>query len=117
MATVILNIPQIIGTNDCVALADGQKVHDEIANNLRAGNVIHVSFAGVRSIITAFLNAAIGQLYGDFKDDVIAKNLFLVDAKPEDAQKVKRVVDGAKLYFKDKKKFEASQRDVMGGND
>jgi hypothetical protein len=113
MATVKIIIPEIIGTPDCVATTDGQKVHDEIAANLRSGNTVQISFLGAKSIITAFLNAAIGQLYGDFKEDEIAGKLFLVDAKSDDIEKVRRVVAGAKTYFKDKKKFEAAQREAM----
>jgi hypothetical protein len=114
MATIKINIPATIGTGVCVATTDGQKVHDVIANNLRAGNFVEISFAGVTSIITAFLNAAIGQLYGEFKEEEIGAKLSLTDTKPADVEKVTRVVTGAKLYFKDKKKFEATQRDVMG---
>ena len=119
MATVKITISVITGTPDCVATTDGQKVHDQIASNLRAGNIVHVSFLGVKSIITAFLNAAIGQLYGEFKEDEISGKIFLIDAKADDIEKVRRVVAGAKLYFKDKKKFEEAKREAMGteGND
>jgi hypothetical protein len=114
MPTVNINISSIIGSPDCVSTADGQKVHDEIAASLRAGNIVHLSFKGVKSIITAFLNAAIGQLWGDFKDQELAGKILLVDAKPEDIEKVRRVVTGAKAYFKDKKSFDAAQREAMG---
>jgi len=114
MAIVRINVPEIIGTTDCVATADGQKVHDVIASNLREGNVVHVSFQGVKSIITAFLNAAIGQLYGEFKDEELSGKIVLIEAKKDDVAKVIKVVSGAKLYFKDKKKFDTAQQDALG---
>lgn len=114
MATVLLNVPTIIGTPDCVAADDGQKVHDEIAKNLRAGNTVYVSFKGVKSIITAFLNAAIGQLYGDFKEEEMSGKLFLTDARQDDIEKVRKVVAGAKVYFKDKRKFDEARKEAMG---
>ena len=118
MATIKINIAEVIGTGVCVATTDGQKVHDAIAVRLRAGDSVQISFSGVTSIITAFLNAAIGQLYGEFKEQEIVAKISMIDAKPDDLEKVNRVAAGAKLYFKDREKFESVRRDVMGhGND
>ena len=120
MAIVQINISETIGSPICVATSDGQKVHDLIAQNLRAGNRVVISFRGVERIITAFLNTAIGQLYGEFKEDEIKSKLSVsADAKPETLEKLVRVVSAAKLFFKDPKRFEAAKREGMGteGND
>ena len=49
----------------------------------------------------AFLNAAVGQLYGTFSEKKIRSLLKIEDAEQDDLALLKRVVDNAKLYFVD----------------
>ena len=48
----------------------------------------------------AFLNAAIGQLYGTLGEEKIRSLLKVKDVEPVDLALLKRVIDNAKLYFK-----------------
>src|ERR1700690_36485 len=107
---VELSAFEIVGSALCVASDDGQKVHDRIAIALRDERRVNLSFLNVKSITSAFLNAAIGQLYGEFPEDKIRANLHVSNAAPEDLALVKRVVDTAKVYFKSPEKFEAVVR-------
>ena len=95
----------IVGGPLCTSSDDGQLVHDRIAPLLRQGKRVALSFAQVDTVISAFLNAAIGQLYGEFKEEEIRDRLLLRDMAPEDLVLLKRVVENAKAYFKDPKRF------------
>jgi hypothetical protein len=95
----------IVGGPLCTSSDDGQLVHDRIAPLLRQGKRVALSFAQIDTVISAFLNAAIGQLYGEFKDEEIRDRLALRDMAPEDLVLLKRVVENAKAYFKDPKRF------------
>jgi hypothetical protein len=99
--TININVFEVVGNRLCVAASDGQKVHDQIATALKAGRQVHLSFANVASLTSAFLNTAIGQLYGEFSETDIRDNVSLSDLAPEDAALLKRVVETAKQYFKD----------------
>jgi hypothetical protein len=55
-------------------------------------------------LTAAFLNAAIGQLYGKFKEDQIRAQLKVKDMQPDDFALLKRVVDTAKQYFRNPKR-------------
>jgi len=59
----------IVGSPVCVSADDGQTVHDKIAPLLRDNRKVVVSFERVETLISAFLNAAIGQLYGEFPEE------------------------------------------------
>ncbi len=63
---------------------DGQKVHDKIAPLLREGRKVSLSFDRIETIISAFLNAAIGQLYGEFPEEKIRELFSVKDMSPED---------------------------------
>lgn len=109
-----LSVHEIIGSELCVASDDGQKVHDRIAAALKENREVVVSFLNVTSVTSAFLNAAIGQLYGSFREDQIRQRLKIQDMQPDDLALLKRVVDTAKQYFKDPERFNEAVRDVLG---
>jgi hypothetical protein len=105
-----LSILEIVGSPLCVASDDGQKVYDRIAAALKEGQRVTVSFLNVTSLTSAFLNAAIGQLYGSFSEDEIRSKLKVTDVQPDDRALLKRVVDTAKEYFKDPERFKKAER-------
>jgi len=91
-----LTIYGIVGSPLCVASEDGQKVYKRIAGALSEGRSVAVSFQNVTSLTSAFLNAAIGQLYGSFSEDDIRAKLRVQDMEPDDRALLKRVVVTAK---------------------
>lgn len=105
-----LSILEVVGSPLCVASDDGQKVHDRIAAAMKEGQGVTVSFLNVSSLTSAFLNAAIGQLYGSFSENEIRSKLKVADLEPDDRELLKRVVDTAKEYFKDPERFKRAER-------
>lgn len=102
---IVIRVFDVVGAPLCVASDDGKLVHDKVAPLLREGKKVVLSFAQVDTVISAFLNAAIGQLYGEFKEEEIRERLSVKDMAPEDMALLKRVVENAKAYFKDPKRF------------
>ena len=111
---ITLSVFETVGSPLCVASDDGQKVHDRIAAALKEGHKVNVSFLNVTSITSAFLNAAIGQLYGEFREDGIRAGLQVADMAQDDLVLLKRVVETAKAYFKDRQGFNRAISDVLG---
>ncbi len=112
--TITLSVFEIVGSPLCVASDDGQKVYERIAAALKEGRSVVVSFLNVTSLTSAFLNAAIGQLYDSFKEDQIRAKLKVQDTQPDDLALLKRVVDTAKAYFKDPKRFKEATKEMLG---
>ena len=96
---------EVVGSPFCVASSDGQKICDHLTAALKADRSIALSFRNVTALTAAFLNAAIGQLYGIFSEEQIRSRLKVVDVEPDDLALLKRVVDTAKLYFKEPRRF------------
>ena len=111
--SITLSVSKIVGNPLCVASDDGQKVYDRIAAGLKEGTNITVSFLKVSSLTAAFLNAAIGQLFGRFKEDQIGSQLKVKDMQPEDLALLKRVIDTATQYFEDPKRFNKAVQDTL----
>ena len=112
-----ISIFEVVGSPLCVASDDGQKVYDGLDAALKANRVVTLSFYNVTTLTSAFLNAAIGQLYGTFSEEQIRAQLRVEDMEQDDLALLKRVVDNAKLYFKDPKKFDKVVEETQGNED
>jgi hypothetical protein len=111
---ILIRVFEVVGSPFCVASEDGELVHSQIASVLREGRGVDLSFLNVESLTAAFLNAAVGQLYGEFSEEQIRQNISLSDMEPDDAALLKRVVDTAKQYFKDPNRFKQATEEVLG---
>lgn len=109
-----LSLYEIVGSPLCVASNDGQKVYDRLEAALKEGRSVTLSFHNVTTLTSAFLNTAIGQLYGAFSEEQIRASLQVRHMQPDDMALLKRVVDTAKQYFKDPQKFDQAVRETLG---
>ncbi|PVA07452.1 STAS-like domain-containing protein [Thalassorhabdomicrobium marinisediminis] len=118
MKTTKVIISTIVDGGICVAASDGQKVYRVIYDIITKGNRAEISFFGVTRMTTAFLNTAVGQLYGELEEGVIRKHL----APPVDYQdwhlaRLKMVVERAKVFFADPPAIEKLFEDGRGDAD
>jgi hypothetical protein len=111
-----LNISSIVGSSLCVAASDGQKVFAEIEDAIRSGKCVCLSFQGVDDLTSAFLNSAVGQLYGKYSEQEIKAKLSIKEdsAAPEDLRLLKRVTDRAKDFFKNPDRFKVAAKKALG---
>ena len=102
---ITVRLLDIVGGPLAVSADDGQLVHDKIAPLLREGHHVALCFEGLGTVISAFLNAAVGQLYGEFPEEKIREQLSVRDISQEDIGLLKRVVENAKAYFRDPERY------------
>ena len=107
---------EVVGSPLCVASGDGQKICDRLFALLQKDCRVTLSFRNVTKLTAAFLNAAIGQLYGTFSEEQIHSLLTVEDMEPDDLALLKRVVDTAKMYFKDPQRFDQVVRETLEDN-
>jgi len=114
---LVIRVQEVVGSDICVASDDGQRLHKLIAAALREGRDVRLSFLNVTSLTSAFLNAAVGQLYGEFSEEQVRKSLSVCDMDQDDVALLKRVVETAKEYFRDPAQFREAHREVIGEGD
>ena len=102
----VINVFEVVGSPLCVSSDDGHLVYEKIEKFFLDKKMVVLSFKNTETIISAFLNAAIGQLYGKFSEDEIRNLLSISDMSNEDLSLLKRVVDNAKIYFKNRESFD-----------
>ena len=114
--TAISSIARILVSaqcgNFCVATDDGEIIFNQIKTALAAGKSVEVSFAGVESLSTAFLNSAIGDLVGVFSPDDLNARLKIEDMSDDDRDTLNRVIANAKRYYADPDNYRALQREL-----
>lgn len=118
MQNITIKISSIVGGGICVSAADGNKVYAQISKAVEDGHRVRISFSGVTRMTTAFLNAAVGQLYGEYAVDRIRRQLAPpVDFEDWHLKRLKLVVDRAKEYFADADRVEAAFKSTLGDED
>ena len=114
MENTTINIVNIVGDTFCVEAEDGQKVFDLIKKALSEKRKVTLSFLNVEMLTTAFLNTAVGQLYRDFSEELIKESLQVENLSDSGKVSLKRVVDTAKLYYKDPEAMQRSINEILG---
>ncbi len=109
----LILIADMIASPLAVSTEDGQKIHDAVAAEIRVGGKVSLSFRGIQTLISAFLNSAVGQLYGEFSDEEIRNCLSIQEMEPDDAVMLKRVIDNAKLYFSHRESFDQAWKEEV----
>jgi hypothetical protein len=103
-----LLVRKIINSDVAVSTDDGDLVFAEIDKALTLDQAVELDFSGIQILITAFLNAAIGQLYSKYESQQLNAMLKLTHVANEDKILFKKVVERAKEYFANKREFEDS---------
>jgi hypothetical protein len=103
---ITLRVTDLIGSPLCISAEDGQKVFDKLSPLLKEGKQVDVSFERVTTLISLFLNAAIGQLYGIFTEDQIRSQVKIVGLPEDDLDMLKRVEVNAKKYYANPKEYD-----------
>ena len=101
MKNTMIALVNTVGNSACVEAEDGQKVFELIKKPLEKGQMVTLSFLNVEMLAADFLTAAIGQLYRDFPVKFIKENVKIEDLSLTGAVSLKRVVDHAKLCYKE----------------
>ena len=112
----MVKVLDIINRDTAVSTDDGQKVFEAVSSHLFQDRKTEIDFNGIQFMTTAFLNAAIGQLYSTFTGDQLKNQLSLTNVAKEDLVLFKKVVDRAKEYFAAKEDFDNSADNAIYGH-
>lgn len=112
-----LKIKEIINMDFAVTTDDGDSVFKILDHHFENGDKIILDFSEIHILTTAFLNAAIGQLYSKYTSEVISAHLKLENVSDSDKMLFKTVTQRAKEYFANKEEFEKNTGDAIYGTD
>ncbi|WP_190295257.1 STAS-like domain-containing protein [Mucilaginibacter rubeus] len=111
---MILNLKEIIKSDTALSPDAGSTIFSLINRGLLERQDIKLDFYGIEVVTSAFLNAAIGQLYSKFESKDLNEHLKIVNLPIEDRALLRKVIERAKDYFQDQKSFEERMDDLYG---
>ena len=115
MKEIKINIFEQIGSSAAVSSEDGELLYSRLVKGLEEKDVkVALNFINIELITSTFLNAAIGQLYNKYDSPFLRERLKVENMAREDLELLKKVVERAKEYFKDKEKMDASIKEALG---
>lgn len=114
--TFKINIYEIIGGDAAVSSDDGQIIFERIDKAFKENYLVTLDFNNVDLIVSTFLNACIGQLYGFYEPEFIRNHLKVENLSDDDLMILSKVIERAKQYFIDKKGFEDSANKAIYGS-
>ncbi|WP_345974773.1 STAS-like domain-containing protein [Sulfurimonas sp. HSL3-7] len=112
-----INVFSIVGQKDCTLPEDGDKVYQTIKKALVENKKTIINFKNVEKLTTAFLNNAIGKLYGEFEEAKLKDSLSVENLSESGKVRLKRVVTNAKNYFSNPDKMKESIKEILGEDD
>lgn len=115
--SVTVPLYDFVGGSLCVTSTDGERLYERIAPLLRSETPVRLSFERVEIVISAFLNASVGRLYGEFSEDRIRSLLSFAHLSSEDRDMLDRVVENAKAYFSRPEDYERAWRETLSEDD
>lgn len=98
---IAISIYEVVGSTFCVTSDDGQRVYERISKALEQECEVALLFRNVNVLTSAFLNTAIGQLYGKFDWCFLRSKLSVEEIDQGDLKLLKWVIDSAKQYYRD----------------
>ena len=98
----IINVKDVIGNSKAIESESGEKIKAIITERIKNGNDVVLDFKGITSMLSLFLNPAIGDLYGEFSEEEIRQHLSVENFPQEHLETFKRVVERAKDFYRNK---------------
>lgn len=108
-----LDVAERINNSSALTQEQGDVIYMEIVAAFQEQQRIVLDFSNVKSMISPFLNNAIGQLYGEYNSEVIKELLELKDFPQNKVATLNVVINNAKKFYANKSNFMQKAKDVL----
>lgn len=109
-----INIADTIHSPSALTQEQGEIIYSLICKSINQKKIIELDFSTIESMISPFLNNAIGKLYGNYSSETINTYLKLLHFPESKKSTLKIVTENAKKYYANKEEFKATVKDVIG---
>ena len=108
-----IDVAERIGNPSALTQEQGDIIFHEIDTSFKHKEEIFLDFSNVESMISPFLNNAIGQLYENYTTEDIKHYLHLENFPPTKNSTLNIVINNAKKFYANKKTFAKTAKDVL----
>ena len=105
-----IDIKEVIQRPQATVRTDGVKVYEAIEKLLDNKEKVEVDFSKITMVVSSFLNAAIGKLYGKYDEQFINENVKMIGLCEDDMELLNDIViPNAKSFFENQKHISQEQ--------
>jgi hypothetical protein len=108
-----IRVTDLINSPRAVDATDGERVFKEVCPLLKAGQKVQLSFDGIIMVITAFLNAAVGKLYGELPEQRINELLEVSNLRDAFQPSLDKSIEWSKAYFANRERMEQAIKEEL----
>ena len=112
--SIIIRVADLVGGPRAVDAADGEKVFEKVLPVIQSGRKVQLSFDGITMVITAFLNAAVGKLYGVLPESRVDEMIEVKDILPPFQSSLEKSIEWSKAYYRDPERMRKAIMEEMG---
>lgn len=94
-----MDVSKVIGSDTGLTPTDGDLLFSQIDNTLSRKESVVIDFQNIKILTSAFLNAAIGQLYMKYDSPTLNAYLKVQNLSEENRPLLVKVIERAKQYF------------------
>ncbi len=80
-------------------MEQGDKIYQLIVEGFQKKEIVFIDFADMTTVLSTFLNNAIGTLYKDYTSEFLNQNLKVKNLCKDDLFILKRVINRAKDFY------------------
>lgn len=109
----IIDVAERINDPSALTQDQGDIIYYDIVSSFDRNESIILDFVNIESMISPFLNNAIGQLYGKYTSEEISKLLTLKNFPHSKTSTLNIVISNAKKFYANQKVFSETAKDVL----
>lgn len=109
----IIDVADAINNPSALTQEQGDVIYGLIVSSFEKKESITLDFSNIESMISPFLNNAIGQLYGKYTSEKISSLLNLANFPQNKNSTLNIVINNAKKFYENQKKFTIAAKDVL----
>lgn len=99
-----IKVIEIVGDR-ATDMKQGDQIYTLLKEGFAKGEVVVLDFKDMVTVLSTFLNNAIGTLYKDYTSDFLNSNLKIVNLNDDDMFILRRVIKRAKEFYSNEKEL------------
>ena len=95
----IVSVSSVLDSPSALTQEQGEKIYQLVSDSISSKQKIILDFDGIESMISPFLNNAIGKLYNIYDKEKLNQYISMKNISKSDLNLVKKVIERAKIKF------------------
>ena len=109
----VIDVADAINNPSALTQEQGDVIYNAIISSFEKKEDIALDFINVESMISPFLNNAIGQLYGRYTGEQIKEHLELINFPSNKNSTLNVVITNAKNFYANQNTFTQTAKEVL----